>query len=1575
MVAASNTMSNSQLTPPSPTTTLNGGTLKSSASFPSPSLDGSSPKKISSPTAASDHLAPASPETSGAGHISVSNGGQRPSPSPEGRSADGSAHEERMLKISDSGGLNAGWMQQQHLSQASRSFGGTAGGSLGGSIGGGSMGANVGATERDASAIFRPVISLGEAPSTPGGMPPRSGIAGTSPEKSSVGLAGSSSVGNSNWSPSPSGNTALPNLTVNTNFNASGSNASNTNSLTILPRNPKDTPNNSSALGGIASPKRRIKGTLAANGQVHTGSVKSAFSSGGVSNKSANSKTTVGSARSQPHSQDSRKNNTLVVETVSSNIGTSSSPAIRPVSPGHANLISPNRHPHSDLHHKSQIMGGSQLKIEGREGIPPRANTHSNSSVPLTPHSTQPAPTNGLLATPNSTAGSATSLPVANTSPTMRKMSSKSRQASYGSHASQLSHISSQPQSKPESQSAATQLDDEEQFMFEQRLTQDDLGVAIRKINHSGKAQLRYVKCVPLRPPSSSEFGSGYDNRGGGGSAAIGIPYLDNALGQADKGYSGDGSVSSRSTSSSRFLERMRVSERLLSVAGRVTGSVSGHHHHHGNDHSSMNDASSTSRKHKSYREESQNANLLLHSPQREEHDSSQKSLRALTWGKKNSVTISLDRFVCVRKGKTTERTMRNACPSSRLLSIVTKDPRHESLDIEAPTRLDRDKFAFAFSKFLGVPLEEEVDGRGIAAKKKIKTPSITRSTKKKPSATISEPGRISSANTTPKVQNRSVAATASTSESLLPVLTPSSDKASDADRELGFFKDDPKQTISGSVPVKPSRDAGVTTAAPGNSSFAGDISESARKRINSEEARSESMLEPQEKRFEAPETDSAPTINAQKDRHADDASHVSSLTGGVDQEIVEELHQAIIELRAELDASRAEAARAVKVAEQAIQSAENCSSSDWNSTVTHKAAEAAALAQKKSAEAIARARMAEERLSAERKSTAFWRRQAQAAEEEAGSLKTRSAAAEVKQAVMVEELASERRKAARMFDSLKYEFMNAEKVQSEELHSANERKRQLEAELEQVKKELRNKNLENQRIIEAEQERIEREKSRASNRMRPSFSRKKRQGSNVSMSGSVIHHEETRTADQSMKEMSIKLQNDVMSLRKEHDLVRHTSIDEINSLQNLSKEWSRQAGRAVEASRAEAEYLREKLAAESAMRLKLLNELQDIRGTVRVYCRPKPCSGGEPTITIPTHDILVLNKDTAALSFKFDRVFSPSSSQHEIFSELEEPLISSLDGFNVTLLAFGQQRSGKTYSVLGDCGFDSRGQAILQCYGVQLQTLQQLFTIASHRTDRYKDTFSITIVEVHNEKLIDLVAGTPLADSDGHVVICETRRDKKDRKSVVIAESSWHKGKLEIKTNIDGNTVVQGLVTVPINSFEDACTLWQQSITKQLERLRRQGSDLKKYDKNSNIIATIHITSINVATGVGTEGKLQFVDMAASDVAPVPKKENFDINKSPDADDTHFSNKSIDAFNDVVNARCQFDRSVPYRNSTLTHLLRDSLEADAKVLLLCCVSTDQADLTDAIGTLRFASRIQKVSIGKATKHIVGSKE
>lgn len=198
---------------------------------------------------------------------------------------------------------------------------------------------------------------------------------------------------------------------------------------------------------------------------------------------------------------------------------------------------------------------------------------------------------------------------------------------------------------------------------------------------------------------------------------------------------------------------------------------------------------------------------------------------------------------------------------------------------------------------------------------------------------------------------------------------------------------------------------------------------------------------------------------NAEPEEDNDDGTVVSSLTGaGFDQEIVEELHNALTELKRELVESRAEAARAVKVAEQAIQSAERTNTGDWNSTVTHKAAEAAALAQKRSAGAIAKQRLAEDRLSGERKTAAFWRKQAEAAEEEAGALQTRAAAAEVQRAAVAEVLDSERRNAASIVTLLKGRYASTEVHQKEALENAMDRNRSLEIELDGTRRDLLSK-------------------------------------------------------------------------------------------------------------------------------------------------------------------------------------------------------------------------------------------------------------------------------------------------------------------------------------------------------------------------------------------------------------------------------------------------------------------------------------------------------------------------------------
>lgn len=73
--------------------------------------------------------------------------------------------------------------------------------------------------------------------------------------------------------------------------------------------------------------------------------------------------------------------------------------------------------------------------------------------------------------------------------------------------------------------------------------------------------------------------------------------------------------------------------------------------------------------------------------------------------------------------------------------------------------------------------------------------------------------------------------------------------------------------------------------------------------------------------------------------------------------------------------------------------------------------------------------------------------------------------------------------------------------------------------------------------------------------------------------------------------------------------------------------------------------------------------------------------------------------------------------------------------------------------------------------------------------------------------------------------------------------------------------------------------------------------------------------------------------------------------------------------FSEVITARSQFQRKVPYRNATITHLLSDSLEADTKVVLVACVSSDLQDLQETACALKFAQTVRKVIVGKATKH------
>ncbi|CAN6327561.1 unnamed protein product [Urochloa humidicola] len=157
----------------------------------------------------------------------------------------------------------------------------------------------------------------------------------------------------------------------------------------------------------------------------------------------------------------------------------------------------------------------------------------------------------------------------------------------------------------------------------------------------------------------------------------------------------------------------------------------------------------------------------------------------------------------------------------------------------------------------------------------------------------------------------------------------------------------------------------------------------------------------------------------------------------------------------------------------------------------------------------------------------------------------------------------------------------------------------------------------------------------------------------------------------------------------------------------------------------------------------KLFNEVQELKGNIRVYCRVRPFHTSQDKKSTIDYmgengELLISNpfkqgKDGHKM-FKFNKVFDPSASQAEVFSDIQPLIRSVLDGFNVCIFAYGQTGSGKTYTMSGP-------STSKQDWGVNYRALNDLFDISQSRRNAFSYEVGVQMVEIYNEQVRDLLS------------------------------------------------------------------------------------------------------------------------------------------------------------------------------------------------------------------------------------------
>merc|ERR1719215_2583431 len=359
---------------------------------------------------------------------------------------------------------------------------------------------------------------------------------------------------------------------------------------------------------------------------------------------------------------------------------------------------------------------------------------------------------------------------------------------------------------------------------------------------------------------------------------------------------------------------------------------------------------------------------------------------------------------------------------------------------------------------------------------------------------------------------------------------------------------------------------------------------------------------------------------------------------------------------------------------------------------------------------------------------------------------------------------------------------------------------------------------------------------------------------------------------------------------------------------------------------------LEEKIREREALRRRLHNTIQELRGNVRVYARVRPFlpidgvdDDAVACITPRDESSLSIQNEKALHHFEYDHVFPASTGQEGVFDEVSEFVQSALDGYHVTLFSYGQTGSGKTHTMQG-MRDDLRG--------IIPRAIEQ---VGKYKTDLELDGWAydmhVSMLEIYNETIRDLLR--------------ETDEDKNSH---------------DIKVDKEGERFVTNLSLKPIDPTNPTEI---EKVMEQAARFRSvSATGMNQTSSSSHSVFTLHLKATHTEQKQKLKGTLNLVDLAGSE-----RLQRSGVTGSA-AKETAAINKSLSSLTDVFSALGKKSAHVPFRNSKLTYLLQPSFSGSGKTLMMVNLSPTDESFPESVSTLRFARQVNQCELGKAKKSV-----